>query len=87
MIFMLFSTIIRPFLAANLLDPDKFSKTLSTLATDGLGATTLQVTNKETLYSFLQSFVRLNADMQFDISLSLQTVKPRISSVLSRTLI
>ena len=49
-IFVLFSTLIRPFLEANLLDPGKFSETLSELAVDGLGTSTLQVTNKETLF-------------------------------------
>ena len=46
MIFMLFSTLIRPCLAADLLDPKEFSKTLSKLATDGLGTDTLQVINR-----------------------------------------
>ena len=45
MIFVFFSTLlIGPCLAADILDPKKFGQTLSTLAIDGLGTNTLQVT-------------------------------------------
>ena len=54
MIFMFFSTLlIRPCLAADILDPKKFDQTLSTLAIDGLGTNTLQVTLYKYSFSLL----------------------------------
>ena len=44
MLSMVLVTFTRPCFAANLLDPGKFSQTLTKLATDGLGTGSLQVT-------------------------------------------
>ena len=44
MLLMVLVTFTRPCFAANLLDPGKFSQTLTKLATDGLGTGSLQVT-------------------------------------------
>ena len=41
------STLIRPCFAVDILDPGKFSQTLSKLAMDGLGTQSLQVTKND----------------------------------------
>ena len=52
-VFILSASIIQPSLTADVLNPRKFSQTLSKLATDGLGTNTLQVSIEK--HSFIYS--------------------------------